>query len=185
MITVKETHMSRSSKLLAITIVVVCLLACNFLTQPFGGGNKPTEAPQPAGKNTPSVSTDEDSAANTPNAEDIDTPSAEDIEHVDDMLNPQGTPLKTWKDIPVMPQATAGQEFAKDNTYSFKVKADVEEVYDFYKEKLTALGWDEPYPKPIQGDSANIVFVKGNRTLSVTVVFFKDQGFTVVWLISI
>lgn len=177
--------MPRSSRLFVVTIVIVFLLACNFLAQPFQGGNDPTETPQSAIRDTPPVNTDEDLATNPPGAEDVDTPSAEDIEHVGSMLDPQGTPVTEWKGIPVMPQATAGQEFAKDNTYSFKVKGTVEEVYDFYKEKLTALGWKELYPKPIEGDSANIVFTKGSNTLSVTVVFFKDQGFSIVWLISI
>jgi hypothetical protein len=177
--------MPRSSKFLIVIIIMVFLLACSFLAQPFKGGNNPTETPQSAIRDTPPADADEDLVTNTPGAEEVDTPSAEDIEQVGSMLDPQGTPVKEWKGIPVMPQATAGQEFAEESTYSFKVNAPVKEVYDFYKEKLIALGWKEPYPKPIEGDSANIVFVKGNSTLSVTVVFFRDQGFSVVWLISI
>lgn len=171
--------MPRSSKFLIVTIIMVFLLACNFLAQPFKGSSNPTETPQSAIRDTPSANTDEDLVTN------IDTPSAEDIEQVGSMLDPQGIPVKEWKGIPVMPQATAGQEFVEESTYSFKVNAPVEEVYDFYKEKMIALGWEEPYPKPIEGDSANIVFVKGTSVLSVTVVFFADQGFSIVWLISI
>lgn len=54
--------------------------------------------------------------------------------------NPVGTPLQNWHDIPIMPQATAGQEFQAD-IYSYKASATFVDATRFYAAKSSSLGW--------------------------------------------
>lgn len=57
--------------------------------------------------------------------------------------NPSDAPKASWLDIPVMPQATAGQvvETLIGSYYCFRAPVTVAEVESFYKEKLTAPNW--------------------------------------------
>lgn len=55
--------------------------------------------------------------------------------------NPVGTPLKTWHDIPIMDQATAGQEFQAD-IYSYKADATLKQAADFYNAQNRTLNWN-------------------------------------------
>ncbi len=59
---------------------------------------------------------------------------------IDQYYNPVGTPLKTWHDIPIMSQATAGQEFRAD-VYSFKATASLSQASSFYASRAAALKW--------------------------------------------
>jgi hypothetical protein len=57
--------------------------------------------------------------------------------------NPSDPPMQKWVDIPVMPQATAGQvvETLIGSYYCFRAPVTVEEMETFYKEKLQPQGW--------------------------------------------
>jgi hypothetical protein len=55
--------------------------------------------------------------------------------------NPAGVPLKAWHNIPILPQATAGQEFSAD-IYSYKAAVSLGTALQFYKTKAQALGID-------------------------------------------
>ena len=68
-----------------------------------------------------------------------------------------------------MSQATAGQEFSENNTYSFKANATVQDVQNFYKEQLTALGWSQPFDFPLEAEGGLMVFQKEDSTLTITV----------------
>lgn len=50
-------------------------------------------------------------------------------------------PLTSWNNIPIMSQATAGQE-ADPDRYSFDVSVDSGTIESFYKDTLKPLGWD-------------------------------------------
>jgi hypothetical protein len=54
--------------------------------------------------------------------------------------NPVGTPLQNWRDIPVMSEATVGQEFKAD-IYSYKADATLQQGQKFYNSQATALKW--------------------------------------------
>jgi hypothetical protein len=47
------------------------------------------------------------------------------------LQNPVGKPLTSWHDIPIMPQATAGQEFS-EHVYSYKAAATIDQTHQFY-----------------------------------------------------
>jgi hypothetical protein len=96
-------------------------------------------------------------------------------------LDPTGAPVKDWNGIPVMTQATAGQEFNK-NTYSFKAgSVAAADVQAFYNDKLKALGWSSSF-SGAAGEGAVMAFTKGSSLL--TVVVTKNGKDTVVLLIT-
>ncbi len=55
-------------------------------------------------------------------------------------FNPVGTPLNSWHDVPIMPQATAGQEFNAD-IYSFVAPVAMNVADRFYGSKSASLNW--------------------------------------------
>jgi hypothetical protein len=57
--------------------------------------------------------------------------------------NPSDPPMQSWLDIPVMPQATAGQvvQTLIGSYYCFRAPVTVEEADAFYREKLSAPNW--------------------------------------------
>jgi len=89
-------------------------------------------------------------------------------------LNPQGAPVAEWNGIPIMTQASAGQEF-NAKTYSFKAAVTATEVQDFYKDKLKALGWSEPFSIPGGTNVAVMVFQKESSLLTISVTPSADQ----------
>lgn len=67
-------------------------------------------------------------------------PSAHLMGFVDLYSNPVGAPLESWHDIPIMKEATAGQEFQAD-IYSYKATATLKQATDFYTKQSRALNW--------------------------------------------
>ena len=96
-----------------------------------------------------------------------------------DILNPQGTPISVWKEIPIMPQAITGQEFDDGNTYSFKVVATVLDVRDYYSEKLFELGWEKTFEIPPESDGTILSFEKDGKVVVFT-IFLSDASVIVV-----
>lgn len=179
--------MSRLSKILAIVIVVVFLLACNAISQPFQNAQDLAKTAEAIGSAIPIETLKalpSEIPAGTLEALPSLVPTLEamvtEIPGVGNVMNPQGAPVQTWKDIPVMPQATAGQEFTESNMYSFKVNATAKEIEDFYVQKLTPLGWKQPFGTTSQGDTAILFFQKESTSLTVTIM--SSNGSTVVIL---
>lgn len=180
--------MSRTSKALAVTTLIVFLLACNFITQPFRDAENLAETAQAIGSSIPM-----ETLQALPSAIPAETlqalpslvPSLEafatSMPDIGNILDPQGTPVQEWKGIPIMPQATAGQEFPESNIYSFKANVTSQEVQDFYEEKLAALGWTQPFDIPNEsGEVSMILFQKGSNALTIMVM--SSEGSTVVTL---
>ena len=63
--------------------------------------------------------------------------------NISQYFHPVGTPLQSWHDVPVMPQATAGQEF-NVHVYSYVDAATLSEAQQYYAGKLAALGITNP-----------------------------------------
>ncbi len=53
--------------------------------------------------------------------------------------NPVGSPLQIWNGVPIMPQATAGQEF-KPDVYSYKATATLNQATQYYTTKAASIG---------------------------------------------
>jgi hypothetical protein len=60
---------------------------------------------------------------------------------VSQYFNPVGQPAESWNGLPIMPQATAGQEFKPGAVYGFKAPATIAQGVSFYQGKLPALGF--------------------------------------------
>jgi hypothetical protein len=184
----KEIYMSRQSKFLLVSLVVVFVLACNFVTQPVKdvqnlagtaeaiGSSIPIETLQALPSAIASVIPAETLQALPSSAPTIEALATQ----FGNALNPQEAPVQEWKGIPIMPQATAGQEFSENNTYSFKADVTAEEVQNFYKEKMTALGWEQSFSMPGGSEGGFMAFQKDNSFL--TIVITPSEGSVVVLL---
>lgn len=176
--------MSRVSKILMVSVVVLFVLACNFVTQPVKDVQNLAGTAQAIGSAIPI-----ETLQALPSALPMETlqalpsaaPTIEALAtQLGNTLNPQGAPVQEWKGIPIMPQATAGQEFSDNNTYSFKANVTAQEVQDFYKEKMTALGWNQPFNFPGGTDGGVMAFQKDNNIL--TILITPSEGAVVVLL---
>lgn len=170
--------MSRLNKILSITLLVLFILACDFVTQPIDEVQNVAGTAQSIASSLP-METLQALASQVASQVPVETlqalPSAvptlealaSAMPEFGNFFNPQGTPVAVWKEIPIMPQATAGQEF-DGNTYSFKVNVTSKEVQDFYGAELPKLGW-QALSMPSQGDAMLMVFSKESNILTVTI----------------
>ncbi len=165
--------MSRLSKFLLVAILAVVLLACSIVSQPVQNAENLAKTAEALGSAIP---------AGTLEALPSMAPALETAIPLGNIFNPQGTPAKEWKGIPIMPQATAGEEFAKDNTYSFKATATMKDVQDFYNQKMTDLSWKQPFNLPAEGDAGLMIFQKDNKTLTITITSSEDACVVVLTL---
>ncbi len=160
--------MSRIQKMLFIPVLILASLACGLITNPINDA-----------KNI--ASTAEAIATSMPIQTLEALPSA--MPAVGQYLNPTGTPVSQWNDIPVMPQATAGQEFNK-NTYSYKASGVTEtDVQTFYNDKLKAAGWSSPFSAQGGSQGGIMLFTKDSSVLSITVTTV-DQDLVVLLLMQ-
>jgi len=159
--------------------LIVFALACNFVTQPIDdvqdlagtAESIATSFPLETLQALPSALPLETIQAGIP----TDLPDLDEFNY----FNPEGTPLSEWNGIPIMPQATSGEEF-NDGTYSFKVNAFPEEVQDYYKTELINLGWESTFDLPVEGSGGIMLYSNSDNLLTVTISVF--EGDTVVIL---
>jgi hypothetical protein len=180
--------MSRLSKILSLIVLLVFLLACNFVSQPFNDAQNLAQTAQAVASSLP-VETLQAAASQIASAIPQETlqalpsaiPSLEALAtNIGDMFDPQGTPVQEWNGIPIMPQAITGQEFSQNNSYSFKFTGVTKEVQDFYDEQLIALGWSQPFSFPVEAEGGIMTFQKDNSTLLITIT--ASEGSVVVLL---
>jgi hypothetical protein len=157
--------MSRLSKFLLVFALVVFALACNLVTQPISDVQNLAGTAESIASAMP-AETLLALASQIP----IETlealPSA--IPDFENYFDPQGTPVQVWNDIPVMPQATAGQEFNATN-YSYKTSATVQEAKDFYDSQMNGLGWSPAISMSGNDEGAILVFSKDDSLLTITI----------------
>jgi hypothetical protein len=179
--------MSRLNKFISITILVLFILACNFVTQPIEDVQNVAGTAQSIASALPmeTLQALASQVASQIPAETLQAlpsvaPSLEALATTfGNMFDPQGTPVEAWREIPIMPQATAGQEF-DGGTYSFKANATVQEVQNYYNEQLAGLGWDQTFSSPADANGAVMLFSKDSSILTITIA--STEGSTVVIL---
>jgi hypothetical protein len=187
----KEIYMSRLPKILSLSLVIVFLLACNFVTQPVQDAQNLAGTVQAIGTTIPietlqalptvfASAVPAETLQALPSAVPTLEALASALPDFGSMFDPQGTPVQEWRGVPVMPQATAGQEFAENNTYSFRATGTVQEVQDFYNEQLTSLGWNQPLSFPLEEAGGIMVFQNDTNTLTITIT--ASDGSVVVIL---
>jgi hypothetical protein len=144
-------------KLLVVTLVCALLLGCSSPGKPNQDGNGAIPAETLAAIKTA-------------------------MPNVENVFNPQGSPVQEWNGVPIMPQATVGQEFTEKGAYSFKVPVPMKDVQDFYAGKLPALGWAQPYQVPSEEDAGLMIFQKGNAFLTIAITSSEDACVVILTL---
>jgi hypothetical protein len=178
----EKEPMSRLSKLLLFVSLLVFALACNFITQPINDAQEAVETVQSLATAMPIETLRALPSAlpvETLEAISTDFPGLENFNYFD----PQGTPISEWMGLPIMAQATAGQEFPDTNTYSFKVDATPQEVQEFYNGQLTDLGWDSVFSLPVSDEGGLLSFSNNDNFLTITISIVEDMTIVVISLI--
>jgi len=170
--------MSRLSKYLLLVTLIVFILACNTVTKPITDTKNFANTAESFASALP-IETIQAFATNMP-VQTLESVASQ-IPDFGNMLNPQGEPVKEWNGIPIMTQATAGQEFTDAKSYSFKATATVKEAADFYGETLVKLGWSSTFNMPVEASGAVLVYSKDSNILTITIT---AQGDSIVVLLT-
>ncbi len=97
-------------------------------------------------------------------------------------FNPVGAPLQNWHNVPIMPQATAGQEYSAE-IYSYIATATLGQARQFIQDNALSLGLVNPPGTGSSGSgnqaSHNVDFVSHNLTIVLT-SFDNDSGHVIV-----
>ena len=158
--------MSRLSRVLLLILLAAAGLACSLITAPISQVQN-------------LASTAEAVATSFPSA----IPSLPSIPDVTAYLHPTGTPASEWNGVPIMPQATSGQEFTK-STYSYRVPLMSQaEIESFYDGKLQALGWTSEFSASTGAHGGILVFRKDANVLTITVAE-AEQGLVVLLVLA-
>lgn len=152
--------MRRAYQVMLLTILIASVLACGVISNPLSGA-----------KNF--ASTAEAMASAIPSG----------IPDVSQYVNPQGAPVSEWNGIPIMTQATAGQEFSK-STYSYRASGvTAQDVQVFYNDKLKAAGWGSPFSAQGGSTGGLMLFTKESQVLSITITP-SDQDLIVLLVLQ-
>ena len=168
--------MSRTTKILLLVMLVVFTLACNAIDQRVNQVQDIAKTAEAIGTAIPI-----ETLQALPSAMPVETLEAISTSMPDfgNMFDPKGEPVAEWKSIPIMPQATAGQENDANN-YSFKFTGTVKEASDYYNDELVKLGWTTMFSMPGDENGGILAFQKDSSVLTVTIVY--TDGTTVVVL---
>ncbi len=95
-------------------------------------------------------------------------------------FNSTDEPLSNWNGIPIMPQATAGQQ-VNDTSYAFRVPVDSGTIESFYSNTLKPQGWNMQDSRTWLG----MQFTKDKRALLVALAPAVDLNSFIVTLVLI
>jgi hypothetical protein len=163
--------MTRKSIAAFFAVLFVFILACNFVTQPI-------QDVQNLAGTAESFATDAVGLATAIPFETLGALPTQFSEFAN-YFDPQGTPAVEWNGIPIMPQATAGQEFDSGN-YSFRFNGAVKDAVDFYNNALVNAGWSTLMTMPGDEQGGLLVFQKEDGILTVTVTNMNDGSIVVL-----
>ena len=77
--------------------------------------------------------------------------------------------MQEWRGIPIMPGAVASAPASQDNIFTFRVNSTPTEVQGFYRERLSELGWSQPFEDPFDENGGTLTFRRETSSLSITV----------------
>ena len=148
--------MRRIFKFTLFAILIGTMLACGIISNPLSGAQNLASTAQALASALPTGLPD-----------------------VTKYMNPQGKPVTDWNGVPIMPQATAGQEFSK-NTYSYRISGvDESAIQSFYMDKLKADGWASPFSAQGGSTGGLMFFTKESQVLTITIAK-SDQDLVVL-----
>jgi hypothetical protein len=162
--------MSRAYKLLLVAALALFVLACNLVTTPISEVEDAASTAQAFASEMP-FETLQALATAIPVQTFEALPSA--IPDVGQYFNPSGAPVQQWNGIPVMPQASVGEEFSA-STYSYTVPASASEVQQFYNQKLEELGWTSPFGFQVSEEGGIMFYQKESEFVTITIA--PDQN---------
>jgi hypothetical protein len=162
--------MSRTYKLLLVPALALFIIACNLFTEPINNGGGVPETAQAFASEMP-FETLQALATAVPVQTFEALPSA--IPEIEQYFNPSGSPVEQWNTIPIMPGATAGQEFSA-SIYSYTVPAPAADVQNFYNQKLDELGWTSPFGFQVSQEGGIMFYQKEAEFLTITIA--PDRG---------
>jgi len=172
--------MSRPSKILLSFVLILFVIACNLVTQPIQDVQDLAGTAESIATSLPL-----ETLQALPSALPLETlqaipsefPDLEDFNYFD----PQGDPLSEWNGVPIMPGATAGQEF-NEYTYSFKVNVTPQEVQEYYKAELVNLGWSSTFDLPVEGEGGIMLYSMEDSLLTLTLTSVDGEVVVVLTL---
>jgi len=176
--------MSHISKFLLLLALIVFVLACNFIPQQVRDVQNLASTAESVASSMPGIAGTAESMLTTmPEIVTTLESAATSIPDLDqyNYFNPQGTPLSEWNGIPIMPQATVGQEY-NDGTYSFKVSATSQDVQDYYNKELVDRGWTTTFNLPGDENGAIMLFSKEDNSVVITITFLDGETTVVLTL---
>lgn len=173
--------MTRFNKFLSLSILILFILACNTVTNPIGDVQDLAGTAQAVASSMP-IETLQAMASQVPVETLQALPSAmptfealaSSMPDIGTCMDPQGSPSAEWNGIPVMTQATAGQECPDLNSYSFKANVTVKEAQDFYTAEMEKLGWSVLFNMPAGDAGAVLSFQKDSSSLTITITAMED-----------
>jgi len=162
--------MSRMSRVLLLLVLLIFVLACNVVTQPFSDAQDVVETAQSFATANP-IETFQSLATALPVQTLEALPSV--MPDLGNAVDPQGEPLSEWNGIPIIPSATSGEETS--GLYSFKANATTKEVFDYYETEMVKLGWTELFNFSDTGSGALLSYQKDGHTATVTITKESDD----------
>jgi hypothetical protein len=162
--------MSRTYKLLLVAALALFILACNLVTRPINDLENTASTAEAFASEMP-FETLQALATAVPVQTFEALPSA--IPDVGQYFDPSGTPVEQWNGIPVMSQATAGEEFSA-SIYSYTVPATAADVQQFYNQQMEALGWTSPFGFQVSEEGGILFFQKESEFVTITIA--SDQN---------
>ena len=157
--------MSRLFKLLTVAILSLLILACSLISGPVSDIENAASTAQAFASEMP-METIVSMATSIPIKTIEALPSM--LPDVGNYFKPTGTPVEEWNSIPVMPQATVGEEFS-ENTYSYTVPASATDVQEFYTQKMEELGWTTTLSFPVSDEGGILLFQKESEITTITI----------------
>ncbi len=157
--------MSRMFKLLLVAALALFILACGLISNPISDIETVASTAEAFASQMP-LATVEALATNLPVQTIEAFPSM--FPDVGNYFDPTGTPVDQWNDIPVMPQATVGDEVG-DTTYSYTVPASATAVQAYYNESMPELGWTSSFSLPVSEDGGILAYQRDSEFVIITI----------------
>jgi hypothetical protein len=163
-------RLKRSFSVLPVVCLSFILAGCGNLLAPATSSTPaatatPSPLPTPTSTFTVTPST---ASTFTPTSTPTRTPiPASPTPNLDFLFNFSGKPLPFWNDMPVMPQAVAGEE--KSGVYYYYLPARREEVRQYYLQQMPYWGW-QLFASGTKTNGDVLIFIKSHVTVTVGIV---------------
>ena len=167
--------MTRSYRFALLIVLAAATLACGLISNPINNVRNAGETAQALVSAVP-LGTLEALPSAFPSLEALSSA----LPPIEGLFDPTGEPVAVWNDVPIMPEATAGDEVG--DRYSFRAPVSVEDVRNFYEDQLTALGWEQMMSLPGGSEAAIMLFTKDDHILTVTSTGQGDEVIVVLGL---